>query len=169
MTSTRPRVIVGITGSVSNLRALREATATARDRGAVLYAVHVWETGDNVETARATAHKPGVLRGVRSVHRAFAEAMGGRPHDVDVRVVVVEGRPEVRLVTLAHRDTDLLVLGTGARPWWRPRLRRSVATACVRRARCPVLVVPPGEMAREVAGRPRISFGALPSSPRNAT
>jgi hypothetical protein len=51
----------------------------------------VWETGHDLETLLATAHKPGVVSRVRLVEKAFAEAMGGRPSDVDVRMVVVEG------------------------------------------------------------------------------
>jgi nucleotide-binding universal stress UspA family protein len=143
-----PRVVVGVTGSLTNLCALREAVTTARDRRAVLHAVHVWENGHDLETVLATAHKPGVVSRVRLLERAFGEAMGGLPPDVDVRRVVVEGAPEVRLVRLADRSTDLLVVGASAgRGWWR-RFSRSVPSHCVRRARCPVLVVPPTEMVR---------------------
>jgi nucleotide-binding universal stress UspA family protein len=38
----RRRVIVGVSGSVRSLQALRRAAAEARTRGAVLVAVHAW-------------------------------------------------------------------------------------------------------------------------------
>lgn len=141
MTSVRRRVIVGVTGTPANLQTLRVAADSARARDAVLYAVHVWETGENLESMVATAHKPGVARCLEIVTQAFDEAMGGPPSDVALRTVVVEGRPGYRLPLLANLDTDLLVVGAG-----RPGRWTSVARQCLRRAQCPVLVVPAPEM-----------------------
>jgi nucleotide-binding universal stress UspA family protein len=145
MSSARKRVIVGVTGALTNLQALRVAAESARERDAVLYAVHVWETGHNLESMLATAHKPGVTDCLRLLAQAFADAMGGPPIDVDLRSVVVEGEPGHRLLRLAHLEDDLLVLGSSRPGRWAgsPTVRR-----CVRQARCPVLVVPAQEMAR---------------------
>lgn len=145
MTSARKRVIVGVTGTLTNLQALRVAADSARERDAVLYAIHVWETGNDLESMRATAHKPGVTTRLQLITQAFDEAMGGAPDDIDLRTVVVEGHPGYRLPRLAHLDTDLLVLGAG-RPgrWTIPPTARQ----CLRQARCPILVVPAPEMAR---------------------
>jgi nucleotide-binding universal stress UspA family protein len=145
MTSARKRVIVGVTGTLTNLQALRVAADSARERDAVLYAVHVWETGNDLESMRATAHKPGVTTCLQLMRQAFDDAMGGTPEDIDLRTVVVEGHPGYRLPRLTHLDTDLLVLGAG-RPgrWTIPPTARQ----CLRQAQCPVLVVPAPEMAR---------------------
>ncbi|MCE3556419.1 universal stress protein [Pseudonocardia sp. RS11V-5] len=158
MTSARKRVIVGVTGTLTNLQALRVAVDSARDRDAMLYAVHVWETGHNLESMLATAHKPGVADCLRLITQAFVDAMGGPPSDVDLRTVVVEGDPGYRLLRLAHLDTDLLVLG-GSRPGrWAgsPTVR-----CCTRQARCPVLVVPAQEMARALPAAARGTRGAI--------
>jgi nucleotide-binding universal stress UspA family protein len=113
--------------------------------------VHVWENGHSLEPVLATAHKPGVLTCLQRIERAFEEALGGRLRDLDTQVLVVEGTPQIRLSLLTDREDDLLVLGASIRPWWRPRLTPSVAPHCIRRARCPVLVVPPAETARGAA------------------
>lgn len=145
MTSGSRRVVLGVTGTLSNLQALRAAVDIARERNAVLHAVHVWETGDDLESVFATAHKPGVISRLRLIEQAFDEAMGG-PRDLDVRPLVVEGRPWYRLSRLTEQATDLLVVGA-AGPWWR-RGRPATDRGCVRHARCPVLVVPPPEGVR---------------------
>ncbi|GEL18302.1 universal stress protein [Pseudonocardia asaccharolytica DSM 44247 = NBRC 16224] len=153
MTPTRRRVLVGVTGSLTNLQAIRTAVDVARERDAVLYAVHVWEPGRRLERPPAAAPASGNFPRVLHVHKAFSEALGGLPRDVDVRLVVVEGQPEARLARLGDKDTDLLVVGATTRTWRRPRLGDSVAGYCTRHARCPVLIVPPHEMARAALAR----------------
>ncbi|MFC5995107.1 universal stress protein [Pseudonocardia hispaniensis] len=157
MTSARRRVIVGVTGSLTNLRALRMAVDQTRQRDAVLYAVQVWEP-DRTETPSGAEPTSGIFPRVLHVHKAFTEALGGLPRDVDVRLVVVEGQPKVRLARLADKDTDLLVVGASTRSWRRLRLGDSVAAYCTRHARCPVLVVPPHEMAREALARRDVAW-----------
>lgn len=162
MTSARKRVIVGVTGSLTNLRALRQAAQNAREQDAALFAVHVWESDNNHESVLATARKPGVIACLRRVEQAFDEALGGRPLDLDTRIVIVEGQPQTRLPGLAGRDSDLLVIGTDNRAWWR-RVTPSVSARCVRRARCPILVVPPTEMARQALPRRILGRDSLSS------
>jgi nucleotide-binding universal stress UspA family protein len=151
MTSARKRVIVGVTGTLTNLRALQVAVDSARERDAVLYAVHVWETGHNLESN--AGHRPQTRGRLPAAHNAgLRDAMGGPPADLDLRTVVVEGRPAYRLPRLAHLDTDLLVVGGGRSG------RRSTGQAarhCVRQARCPVLVVPAPEMAPDLPAAAR--------------
>lgn len=157
MTSARRRVIVGVTGTLTNLQALRVAADCARERDAVLHAVHVWETGDNLESMMATAHKPGVTTCLQLMARAFEAAMGGPPNDLDLRTVVVEGEPGYRLPRLARLDTDLLVLGAGRAGRW---VTSPTARRCLHQARCPVLVVPAPEMARDLSASARGLPGA---------
>ncbi|ODU04377.1 MAG: hypothetical protein ABS81_10785 [Pseudonocardia sp. SCN 72-86] len=140
-------MIVGVTGTLTNLQALRVAVESAREHGAVLYAVHVWESGHNVESMLATAHKPGVVDCLGLITQSFADAMGGPPADLDLRTIVIEGKPAHRLPRLGNLDTDLLVVGGGRSGW---RAIGQTTRRCVQQARCPVLVVPAPEMARDL-------------------
>ncbi len=85
----------------------------------------------------------------RTIDGALDDAMGGPPDDVFLRMVTLDGRPARALVGFAGKDDDLLVVGAS-----RPRLRRpfhpSVGRYCMAHATCPVLVVPPHEVAQEL-------------------
>jgi Universal stress protein family len=63
------------------------------------------------------------------------------PGDVAMEQQVISGRPAAELASLA-RGGDLLVLGSRRRGWLRRLAPGSVARACARRARCPVVIVP---------------------------
>ena len=158
MDDGRPgRVIVGVDTSLSGLQALRTAVAEARQRHAPLHAVRTWEPAPSdpgfAET-RARGPHGALAAAARTVmHRAFAETFGGPPTDLLVHTVVVPDAPGPVLVEYACRDRDLLVVGAGRRGVLR-RLRGSaVVRYCVRRATCPVLVVPPPPLTR--VGSPR--------------
>lgn len=162
------RVIVGVTGTLVNLHALRVAVDVARARDAVLYAVHVWDTGDDLESVYATAHKPEILPRLQLVGHAFDQALGGCPGDLDVRPLVIEGRPWYRLAQLTRQDTGLLVVGARRRPWWR-RLTPATDRNCIRHAHCPVLVVPPPPMVAQVLAAPSPNaVGRRPAPHRTA-
>ena len=123
------RVVAGVTGSVGNLQALRYAAAEARRREAPLLAA--W----------------------RRLWDAFDAALGGLPPDLHVEAAAVRGDPGRVLVATAGQQDDLLVVGAGRRgvPW---RLLRSrVSRYCLTHATCPVLVVPPSELAQEMEHR----------------
>ncbi len=158
MDDGRPgRVIVGVDTSLSGLQALRAAVAEARQRRAPLHAVRTWEPAPSdpgfAETRAKGPH--GALASAAStvIQRAFAETFGGEPTDLPVHTVVVPDSPGPVLVEYACRDLDLLVIGAGRRGLLR-RLRGSaVVRYCVRRATCPVLVVPPPPLTR--IGSPR--------------
>jgi hypothetical protein len=88
--------------------------------------------------------------------------MGQPPVDVEVRVAVREARVDWALVEVADQPDDLLVVGRRSGP---VRLNWLVR-GCLRRAVCPLVVVPPPPLAsvrgrravrrlmREVAGQP---------------
>jgi nucleotide-binding universal stress UspA family protein len=152
------RVIVGLTGSVGNLEALRCAAAEARRREAALVAVHIWipPGGDMAERRCSVPELRQVWRDAawRRVWDAFDAALGGLPLDLHVEPVVRRGDPGRTLVMTADRKDDLLVVGAG-RPGAMSRLlRRRVCSYCVIHAACPVLVVPPSELAREMEHHP---------------
>jgi nucleotide-binding universal stress UspA family protein len=148
------RVIVGVSGSVRSLPALRRAVAEARTRHAVLIPVHAWipPGGDLAERRfpepdlrRIWAEDAGQrLRG------AFDAAFGGMPPDVDVEPMIARGPTQLVLTQIADRDDDLLVIGAGRRGPLRRLGTARIPRYCVAHAMCPVLVVPPTALAREM-------------------
>lgn len=137
-----PRVFVGVDRSAPGLAALRFAVAEARRRGAPLHAVRV--------TAELT------LGDAEEIDAAFAESLGGFPNDVVVHREVLVGPVAETLTRRARLDTDVLIVGThGSRK--RVFGSGSISKAVVRKARCPVLVVPdtgtqPAELASAAHG-----------------
>jgi nucleotide-binding universal stress UspA family protein len=59
------------------------------------------------------------------------------------RLVVAEGSP-VKVLVAASGNADLMVLGAPRRGRFRRVLTNRVAKRCSGRARCPVVLVPPG-------------------------
>jgi len=151
------RVIVGVTGSVGNLQALRCAAAEARRREAPLVAVHAWVPpgGEMAERQCSVPELRQVWQDAawRRLLGAFDTALGGLPSDLPVQAVAIRGDPGRVLVAAADRRDDLLVVGAGRRgvPW--RLLRRRVGHYCLTHAACPVLVVPPSELAQEMEHR----------------
>jgi nucleotide-binding universal stress UspA family protein len=146
-----PRVIVGIHTCVSGLGALRRAVIEARLRHAQLVAVRAWNPPTTPGLAATTWRDELEADAALSVERAFADAMGGVPADVDVQMEIIQGQPGPALVWVAERDSDLLVVGTCQRGWPWHLAGSPVTRYCVQHARCSVLVVPPHELGR--AGR----------------
>ena len=142
------RVVVGVTGTPAGLQALRYAVAEARRRGAVLFAIRAWHTtplwpGADLRQWRGEIEQAEA----DTVRAAFTDALGCAPADVEIEALVVEGPVAPALLGYAHRDDDLLVIGSG-----RHRLR-GVARTCLRLASCPVVVVPPPDLARTGSAR----------------
>jgi nucleotide-binding universal stress UspA family protein len=136
------RVIVGIDESLAGYQALRYAVEQARVRRAKLTVVRAFQCSG------VGAQWSAVIReaAISEVAQAFAEALGGPPEDIDTLVLVVEGSAGLALVTVADRPLDLLVIGGSRRRRWRAP-RTAVARVCARRAVCPVVIVPPPELA----------------------
>lgn len=153
-TATNSRVIVGVDDSLSGLRALRFAVAEARRRDAVLHAIRVAPSG----TPTGGAYLQRQLRrdAAEKLADSFAAAFGGFPRDLEIQALTIDGDAGQVLVEYADRDGDLLVVGSGQRPWWRRLSGRSTSRYCFTHASCPLLVVPTDAFARE-AGRGRMT------------
>jgi len=143
-----------VTGSVGNLEALRSAAAEARRRGAALVAVHAWiPPGGDLAERRCSVPE---LRQVwheaawRRLWDAFDAALGGLPAELPIVPVVMRGDAGRILVGTASREDDLLVVGAGRRGTFTRLLRRRICRYCLTHAACPVLVVPPSELAQEM-------------------
>jgi nucleotide-binding universal stress UspA family protein len=130
----QPRVFVGVDRALPGLAALRFAVAEARRRDVPLHAVRV--------QAEFT------LQECEEIDAAFADAFGGLPTDVRIHREVLSGKVAEALTRRAHYSTDILVVGTDARGWWHALWYGSISRSCLRKAHCPVLVVPGPEMAQ---------------------
>ncbi|MFE5828196.1 universal stress protein [Streptomyces erythrochromogenes] len=145
------RVVVGVTGSLASLAALRHGLAEARRDGRTLVAVLAWEPPEGealfaqrpdrawakmwAETSRA------------QLKSAFHEALGGVPADLPVELRVVRGAPGPVLCAVASRTGDLLVVGTARKDGLAMRLRRRpVSRFVLAKSQCPVLAVPAPEL-----------------------
>ena len=142
-------VVVGVDGSPHSYWAIERALdeASRRDVGVTLvHAVDLGFTvitpipGDGSEQLRLSAET--VLHDALSV----AEGRG-----VPVEGVLDYGPPGAVLVR-ASEGASMLVVGSRGRSTCRGPSRASVSTACVRRASCPVVVVPAPGRCQATAG-----------------
>lgn len=142
---TAGRVVVGVDGSSTSLRALWFAAAEARLRGGGLHVVHAWLNsvtgygGTPWAVPAATLEEQAAAVLLDSVRRArWSGALGTR--DVQLRAETIEGIEREVLVDAA-RGADLLVVGSRGRARWAALLLGSVARHCITSASCPVAVV----------------------------
>jgi nucleotide-binding universal stress UspA family protein len=157
MEDKRPRVIVGVRDSLAGLRALRRAVAEARSRDAVLHALRAWTAPSAGYTSLPRTWVPDFDDiALEEIRHSFDAAMGELPRDIDLRFVRVQGLAGPALVEYAHRDDDLLVVGIGRHNLAGRLFSRRVAAYCLRKAVCPVLVVPPDAFATAMSGRASI-------------
>ncbi len=147
------RVIAGTSGSPGSLAALRYADLLASAHEAILVPVLAWEPpgGDRAAQVQPVG---GLLQAWREMaygrlRDALAAVWGEVPSGPRVQPQVERGPAGWVLVSVAARPGDVLVIGAGRRG----RLRRiagcRVARYCAACARCPVILVPPPDLARE--------------------
>jgi nucleotide-binding universal stress UspA family protein len=152
------RVVVGVRHSLGAYQALRYSVAQARQRDAALLVVHA------VRRPAGRGGGPPDGAALDLVDSVFVEALGGRPTDLRIQIVVRQGPAGAALVAVAGQPDDLLVIGGSARRRW---LRAApVATHCASHAGCPVIIVAPPALAR--AGRVgRLARSAIRDIERN--
>ncbi|MFC0006461.1 universal stress protein [Micromonospora siamensis] len=136
-------IVVGVDGSDGGRRALDWAADEAIAHGGAVQVVVAWRwdrievgpmtnaTGPVDEQARAVALLDDELRGL-ALRKGSGCVVSGE---------VVEGPPAEVLASAAH-GADLLVLGSHGHSRLRHTVLGSVSEECVRRATCPVVVVP---------------------------
>jgi nucleotide-binding universal stress UspA family protein len=142
------KVVVGVSGSVAGLAALRFGVAEAGRRAVPLYAIRAWPFLRQWRgVSPVSLQRELAAEARRCIDEAFDAAMGGRPTDVEVLSAAPCGRTDLVLTDVADGGHDLLVIGgrTGRRLGW-------IVRGCARNARCPVVVVPPPELARAAGG-----------------
>ena len=137
----RPAVVVGVSGSRASAAALQWAAAEARRRCARLRVVRSWDRQFHAAYSPTAGWlTPDQQRGAATaglaaeVRAAFGPVVPG-----EVATELTEGGAGRTLVEVSA-DADLLVLGSGS-----PAAGSvgPVIRACLRHARCPVVVVRP--------------------------
>jgi nucleotide-binding universal stress UspA family protein len=148
--SAATRVVVGVSGSLGSVTALRRAAALARRLGAELWPVLAWEPPGGDPAARRTPAS-GLLveEWQRLAEQRLAsvldEIFGDDGPGVPMRALVVRGATGRALVAIADRENDVLVVGAGRRGLHRAFSGR-VSRHCLAHAVCPVLAVPPSPL-----------------------
>lgn len=140
------RIVVGVDGSACSVAALAWALNAAALRDFSVDAVLVWSQEPPAVGAGMVPTPPTPYEKAREAQRArlrdiVGPLRGGAP--VAVRELALKGPAARTLLTVAE-GADLLVLGSHGYGPLRTTVLGSVSTACIRHARCPVVVIPQG-------------------------
>ncbi|GIE74670.1 universal stress protein [Actinoplanes philippinensis] len=140
--STGHLIVVGVDGSEGGRRALDWAATEATARGGAVRAVIAWSWNglDYGPVAAVTPTEEDALAAqvVAAEVDALAQRHGSR---LAVTGEAIEGSPADVLTAVAH-DADLLVLGSHGHSRVRHTVLGSVSESCIRKATCPVVVIP---------------------------
>ena len=133
-------IVVGIEGTQASQGALEWAIREAVVRQCELTVVHAWDYIPARDAGRMSEHEE---RTASSCMLDAAVASAVRAVGASPEVVVRSVRGSAAKVLLAQSEfAQLLVLGRGHRSGAIDVLRHSVTAECVRRAVCPVVVIP---------------------------
>jgi nucleotide-binding universal stress UspA family protein len=148
------RIVVGVDGSEGGRRALRWAIREAAARGGTVQAVVAWRLDLYDLPPYATAHPDEERQRCELVLAHEIESIPAFERaDVAVAATVAEGRaPDV--LSAAASSADLLVLGSHGHGRMRHTVLGSVSEECVRKATCPVVVIPVGQDSRAEPAEP---------------
>lgn len=144
------RIVVGIDGSETSVRALRAAIDQAGMRDAVIEAISVVPLQAPVWSAVPEAVAYPVEDPRERFERArerletIIERVRPRERDVPIETRVTEGSV-ARTLLRAAEGAALLVVGSRGLGGFRGLLLGSVSQQCVSHAPCPVLVIPAAE------------------------
>jgi nucleotide-binding universal stress UspA family protein len=147
------RIVVGVNRSAGSVAALRWAAAEARLRHATLHVVHAWEPAARRASYAILGDSPTGgqerLRAQENLTAIMCAAFGG---DVPaaITVEVAEGMAE-RILADRSRGASLLVLGAAAAVSLDGRPAGPVIRACMRSARCPLVIITAAADARPPA------------------
>lgn len=150
------RVIAGVSGSSGALQALRFAAEMARFHSTTLVPVHAWvPPGGDLADMRFPC--PPLREAWKQaawdqLWHAVELAIGGPPADVEFSPLVVRGEAGYVLTQIAKQPGDLLVIGAGRPGAARRMIGCKVTRYCLGHASCPVVAVPPGQLAAEAHG-----------------
>jgi nucleotide-binding universal stress UspA family protein len=150
------RIVVGIDGSEGGRRALAWAVREAAARRGSVQAVTAWRW-DGMDLPPYASTHPDQERD--RAQRILDDELGTLPEfergRVSIASQVVEGRA-ADVLSSAALDADLLVLGSHGHSRVRHTVLGSVSEECVRKAVCPVVVLPAGEPRPHVSAEPAL-------------
>ena len=148
----RPRIVVGVDGSVESRAALSWAGEEAALREAELLAVLVWERPfrwfyGTAGTAFIPPESPvpepsNIAREAEATLTGTIRAVFGDQQPANLTQLVVEGNPAAELIALSL-DATMLVLGARGHGRLTGVQLGSTADKCLRLASCSVIVVRP--------------------------
>jgi nucleotide-binding universal stress UspA family protein len=141
---TGPRIVAGVDGSPSSLRALRWAVRQAGLTGAAVDAVITWHYPASEGGYGWSPIGTGTaFDGREAAEKVLADAVGGvsSPDSrIPVHGRVVEGNAAQELID-ASDGADLLVVGSRGHGGFTEALLGSIGQHCVHHAHCPVVVI----------------------------
>ncbi|MBP2479088.1 nucleotide-binding universal stress UspA family protein [Crossiella equi] len=141
-------IVVGVDGSTESLHALGWALSEARRREAELTAVIAWQPTTPIPSSMGALGMAETVEPVDVDHHqvnkerldeAVAEVLRGEEHPV--RTVVRQGYAG-DVLTEEAKGADLLVVGSHGHGRVYSAVLGSVSADCVRKATCPVVVIP---------------------------
>jgi len=154
--NTNYLIVVGVDGSEGGRRALDWAADEAAKRGGVVQAVVAWSWDGMDYGPIATTYPQQEAECAQLLIDAEIKALAQRRGShLPVSGEIVEGRP-ADVLTAAGRSADLLVLGSHGHSRVRHTVLGSVSEECIRKASCPVVVIPVPAERHEPAGEPAL-------------
>jgi len=149
--NTEQTIVVGIDGSPYSREALRFAAEEAELRGGRLRVVCAWQVPISVQPAVGLTLVLDDDTAETLVRKELDQVFGSDP-GVPVEVIVQEGNAAPVLIHHS-RDAELLVVGSRGHGGFVGLLLGSVGQQCAVHARCPVVIVHPGETVESDADR----------------
>jgi nucleotide-binding universal stress UspA family protein len=137
------RVVVGVDGSESSIRALQWAERQAKWIGATLEVVTAWTFPERPAPLGIVPHVPWPDELMAEAREKLDEVIEDVLSDTSkerVHAQIIRGSAAAVLLDVAH-DADLLVVGSRGLGAFKDLLLGSVSEHCVRHANCPVVVV----------------------------
>ncbi len=133
-------IVVGIEGTAVSQGALEWAVREAALRGTRLAVVHAWEYIPARDAGRMTAREEKTASDCM-LDAAIKSAVRAAGVEPEMATLSVKGSPAKVLVEQSQH-AELLVIGRNHRSGVVDILRQSVSAECVRRASCPVVIIP---------------------------
>ncbi|MFC7530090.1 universal stress protein [Actinoplanes sp. GCM10030250] len=135
-------IVVGVDGSDGGRRALEWAVREAAERGNAVQAVMVWSwDGLDYGPVTATTREEEQQRASEVLAAQVQEVISRYGSHLPIAAEAIEGRP-ADVLSAAARNAGLLVLGSHGHSALRHTVLGSVSAECVRKATCPVVVIP---------------------------
>ncbi|MET0713939.1 MAG: universal stress protein [Mycetocola sp.] len=134
------RIVVGVDGSESSVKALREARRLADALGAPLEAVAVWQQSHSMYDFYQSQSGWTPEKDIEKLLRDAADAAFGSDHPSRFTMSMLQGPPAKALIRHSA-GAEMLVLGSRGHGGFSGLLLGSVSSACVAHATCPVLIV----------------------------